>query len=701
MRRHLRRLVLAFCLSLLGLILTNTFFGGDGALKRRHGQEPIAKLLDSLNEVQRKPLGKLVWESVTKGEDLFPGEDIRTSAASSAKIFLVASKTVIELDPDSLIRLEQNPDGLALNFLEGNMLVKGSGEGLTLKAGDNAINLANADLALSKSPSGNVDLEILKGQAQLMKDGKQITIDNTTAGVLTGAGVQADESRIRVTSPLPGEPVLVDPAKREPLVFKWEKLPEGYDVYVERGTTRSNLSRSDASRTNAEIGSLDFVSKLGKYYFRLVGVPRQEGQPTLSSKIIALEVEPKTPPQPLSPAVDEVVILQDTTGGLDFKWASRMRFESVIIEIAKDSSLKTVVKKESFAGDRVETKVPWSDAGKYYWRLTGFFKYQGQRLPLTSAIQSFTTKVGVDSSPPSLKSPTKEQRLPFQQISGQGMFFSWESIPGITKYKITITKDGKAVMDREVTANPLRVTKLAPGKYEWSLVSLINATQQSEPSEKRAFFVEELPSIEWLDGDRLAENFYLSEKPSIDAAWTKSGDTIGSWRIRVVAEGAERSPEQWKIVNAPKANVAVAADGVYEAEVEALSASGDVVARSTIKKFSIRPKPLLPAPEFAANLPEILRADRKGMTQVSWSEVKGAIKYKVWVRSEDGKQVVAATNAERTIASISKLKPGKYKVSLSSVDEHQRPGPEGAARTVEVPDSSDIRAPKIKQFKVK
>jgi predicted nucleic acid-binding Zn-ribbon protein len=154
-------------------------------------------------------------------------------------------------------------------------------------------------------------------------------------------------------------------------------------------------------------------------------------------------------------------------------------------------------------------------------------------------------------------------------------------------------------------------------------------------------------------------------------------------------------------VDSPRASVQVQADGLYEAEVEALNAQGDVVARSALKQFSLKPKPLLPAPEFAADLPEILKADRKGMTQVSWSEVKGAVKYKVLVRTSDGKEVLTTTNADRTIASLQKLKPGRYKISLSSVDEHQRAGPEGQPRTIEVPDTSDIRAPKIKQFKVK
>lgn len=700
MRRHLRRLTLAFCLSLLGLILTRQFFGGDGGLYRRTGQEPIAKLQETLNEVQRKPLGKLVWESVTQGEDLFPGEDIRTSAASSAKIFLVASKTMIELDPDSLIRLEQNPDGLALNFLEGNMLVKGSGSGLTLKTGDNSINLADADLALSKTSSGGVDLEVLKGQAQLLKDGKQVTLDENTAGLLTTDGVQSDESRIRVISPPAGDPVLVDTTKREPVAFEWEKLPPDYDVYVERGTTRANLNRSEASRASGDSGSLNFVSKLGKYYFRLVAVPRQDGLPTLSSKIMPIEISPKVPPQPLGPGIDEVVILERQSPKLSLKWASRMRFESLIIEIAKDAALTQVIKKESLPTERTHLDLDWAESGRFFWRVTGFIQYRGTSVPLSSAVIPFTTKIGVELTPPNLKSPLNDQRLAYQQVSNQGLFLSWENVPGISKYKVTIMKEGQALYDKDVTANPLRITKIGPGSYEWSVKSVLNENEISASSEKRVFQVEELPKVEWLDGDGLAETFYLTDKPSVDAAWNRS-EGITNWRVRIGAAGEQKSADQWLLVDTPRASIQVPADGLYEGEVEALNSQGDVVARSTLKQFSIKSKPLLPAPQFAANLPEVLKADRKGMTQLAWSEVKGAVKYKVWVRTHDGKEVLTTTNADRTIASLQKLKPGRYKISLSSVDEHQRPGPEGEARTIEVPDTSDIRAPKIKQFKVK
>jgi hypothetical protein len=40
-------------------------------------------------------------------------------------------------------------------------------------------------------------------------------------------------------------------------------------------------------------------------------------------------------------------------------------------------------------------------------------------------------------------------------------------------------------------------------------------------------------------------------------------------------------------------------------------------------------------------------------------------------------------------------------VKLKAVDAYQRPGQEGEPKNVEVPNTSDIKAPKIKAMKVK
>ena len=70
------------------------------------------------------------------------------------------------------------------------------------------------------------------------------------------------------------------------------------------------------------------------------------------------------------------------------------------------------------------------------------------------------------------------------------------------------------------------------------------------------------------------------------------------------------------------------------------------------------------------------------------------------LESADGK-VVDQKEISRTTASLSRLKPGQYQVHLKSIDDFKRPGLDGEKRKLEVPNASDIRAPKIKAMKVK
>ena len=55
----------------------------------------------------------------------------------------------------------------------------------------------------------------------------------------------------------------------------------------------------------------------------------------------------------------------------------------------------------------------------------------------------------------------------------------------------------------------------------------------------------------------------------------------------------------------------------------------------------------------------------------------------------------------RTIASVNRLRPGQYRVKVRAIDRRARPGLEGESRPVDVPNTSDIQAPKIKAMKVK
>jgi hypothetical protein len=80
--------------------------------------------------------------------------------------------------------------------------------------------------------------------------------------------------------------------------------------------------------------------------------------------------------------------------------------------------------------------------------------------------------------------------------------------------------------------------------------------------------------------------------------------------------------------------------------------------------------------------------------------VEGAQRYLMVLESPDGK-VVGQQEVSRNVASLSRLKPGEYQLHLQAIDGLKRLGPVGPSRKVQVPSTSDIRAPKIKAMKVK
>src|SRR5581483_6429709 len=140
--------------------------------------------------------------------------------------------------------------------------------------------------------------------------------------------------------------------------------------------------------------------------------------------------------------------------------------------------------------------------------------------------------------------------------------------------------------------------------------------------------------------------------------------------------------------------------GRYQIVVEALNAKGQMLGQSDVRSIDVKRMPLLPAPVWASNTPDIIKADGKGNLSLGWEKVDGAQNYLMILETPDGK-VVDQREVSRNTASLSRLKPGEYQVHLKSVDGFKRPGADGEKRKVEVPPTSDIKAPKIKAMKIK
>ncbi len=655
--------------------------------------KPIARLVSSTNDVQKKSVHKIIWEPISDNEVLHVGEAIRTAANAEARIEFLGSLTAIDLEPDSAIVLEESNGKLSLDFLKGNILVKAdttagaADSGITLKTGGKNIELGKSEFTLGKTKTGGLDVQLLKGNV---------------------AGLQnASNNKIKILSPQPNEPMYVNAAANEFAQIQWQPLPTGYEIFVEAGDARDDLKPVAGAMSAGEKGTVNANMKMGRTFFRLVARSTNPAQPEMTSPVIRSSVLAKSPPVPLQPERDTVVNVNIADPNIEFLWSNPAGFSKVIIEIATTADLKQKVKTEHLENITMFTFRP-EKSGFYYWRVSGALS--GRKEVVSSEIQRFKLNVLNELMAPELEFPKQNEKFPTEQIKDNGVILSWKATPGAERYRIVIEKAIAPSADRK-PASKERVFEdegktlqssaknLKAGTYSWTVTSIGNKNNTSKPSEERTFTVHSLPILQWADGKLEEDYYYVTLKPTVTIKWQKGDPKATSWIAKFTRENSETPPITQKFIS-PGGDMNLASDGRYAAEIEAYDDRGNLVARSQKRDMKISAAPLLPAPEFASNLPKEIEASGNGAANIQWNEVQGANEYVIQVKTPDGK-TTKEYNFKTKVAALSGLMPGEYKVSMKSVDIHGRQGPNGEERLLKVPSQSNVRAPKLKGVKVK
>lgn len=682
MSRNQKRLLVSFAISLAGALGTHIWYKSGSSISVDYGdRKPLAQLVEAVNEVQRKPLKRLIWQALSENDSLFGGEQIRTTANSEARIQIMKTGTVIALEPDSLITLEENNGELSLDFLKGNLFVKGGAadQSLKLKTGGKQIDIGGAEVSLGKGSGDAVDVQVFKGSVD---------------------GVSAAKDPFEIIGPAPQAEIHVLPDGKDSVPFEWRrKFSPQVNVVLEVGKSRTNLrAKADVKLKD---GKLTTTLAPGDYYWRLVAQdPTQPGGPIVSNTY-RVRIFPKRPAIPLIPEKDLAVVAPEENPTVLFKWANPGKLSDVVVEIAESQDLrKGAIRQSATSGDFLEAQIQKS--GTYYWRVTG---YIGQRKePVSSTIQKFVLRVGGDLTPPVLELPTRGEKVSFQQLKEKGVYLQWKANVGAKSYKVVIKEKsprGTASQPREesVTVPQIKLTDLEPGTYEWSVSAINSNSKESKPSEVWTFTVDQLPVLQWKDARENITFFYITEKPEVATEWLSGPRAAVNYRLNLRPEAGDDSKVSSVVVNALSARTLVDQEGRYIASVEALNKDGTVIAKTINKVIEVKAAPLLPAPVFDEAVPPQLKASRNGGIDVGWKSVEGAKGYVVEVRDSSG-AIVKEESSLSTRGGVRKLRPGEFKVSVRAVDTSGRRGLASEERPLLVPETSDVKAPKMKQIKV-
>ena len=196
---------------------------------------------------------------------------------------------------------------------------------------------------------------------------------------------------------------------------------------------------------------------------------------------------------------------------------------------------------------------------------------------------------------------------------------------------------------------------------------------------------------------------FFVEKAIAQFAWdTPQKSDVKKWRLHIwpSQDGREIASDSEKSVDTDKreSKIEVAGAGKYNAIVEALNEHGAVLGKSDLKTFEMLVKPILKAPLFFPETGE-LKADNKGNLDLKWTKYEEAKEYTLILMDKDGKELKRGRFGQNT-TSLVNLMPGQYQVSVLAKDIHGRDSEQAQPRAVVVPDSSGLKAPKLKKVKV-
>lgn len=690
------RLLFALALS-ISTYLGTTYWYIHSAPRENQDQakSPVAQLIEFENDVQRKPAKRLIWEALSHSDNLFSGESIRTNKRSTAKIQMLTTNAAIRLEPESLIVLREGTSGLELDFIEGNMFLKGQ---INVASGDTQILADDAEVALTRTGLYPIELQVLSGEAKLNGPKDSVVIGESKSVELGPNGKRDVSDSLQWISPKPDAHIWLNLSKNETAELKWKPIATDDRVQLKVGESRDKLKLHAEKSFHARDGRAKILLPAGRSYLQLI-VLDSEGKETLSSSVIPVQINATLPPTALAPA--EQVRRERPTDPLLFKWVSNLPAKSFVVQVASQADPKKVVLQKSVNGTLHEVNVDLQD-GSYIWRVVGFLGKD--QTPLNSDPVQFKLETLSGPKPPELIYPKADHHWSWFEIKNLGVDFKWSPSPETKTYKIEVLTSKANGLETEAQQETdqtwIRLPTLAPGQYHWRVSAFSAISKDPLKSETRIFIVDEAPLLEWAYQNSTVKFESVSPQTRVPLLWKKwkSAPPKG-YRVRVSAENQEPI-ENWESTVDTQVFAVLPGEGVFWAELEAIGEQGQALAKAQKLKIEIEPKPLLPAPLWTNPENNSVTSTPTGDVDLNWQAVDGASDYEVEL-IQAGSDTIKRTRFKHLRAPLRGLKPGEYEARVLSVDVHNRRSPASEPKVLVVPDVSGVTAPTIKSINVR
>jgi hypothetical protein len=529
------RLATAVALSLSVFLLThfiaNQFRPQNTTMSE---QKVIAYVQQISEEVERRPVTSLVWRQLSQGEPLHPGEAVKTSDKGEIRIQFADSTHYLDVDPESLIVLNQTKENeIALELTSGSLLV-GQNEGksqptertLTLNTPQGNIDLSKATAQISRAAGANVDVQVLKGTVN--------------------SGKNTPSSQIEILAPNLGEPVYL--AEQKTILFRWKGFSEKAKVSFWVGKSRSQLKEM-SSVTAPNPASFRVPLKPGSYYWKLVGTATesQGTEPVAQeSAVYRLKVLRQEAPVAVAPLAGS---LQPIEQPVEFKWLRPDIAKTLWIEIATDEQMSQKVFSQTFEKEDLFHKT--LSPGKYFWRvqssyLVGEPSLSSNIIPFTVGTVQLAVKPKVPVQIAWLDSVTKSPQF-FTKEPQANWAWTTEQKDQVHFWRLKIAEDEKALtgddkalrIEKELQALEIQTALKKPGRY----IAMVEALDENKnilaQSQMKTIEIQALPILPAPKFVSDSEVFSADNEGRLNLKWTAVPGAQQYWLKLTNPEGKE------------------------------------------------------------------------------------------------------------------------------------------------------------------
>ncbi len=666
--KNRKRLITAFVASLTCYGLTMAFSISTSTYgSRSDDRAPIARITHLTHIASSRASDDVIWHNLEKNEDLFSGDYIRTGGDSTARIEFLKQTGHIDVEQNSMILIEDSDGAAGINFIDGNLLIdSASKNSIVVKTGkgDEKINLSKSSMSLSRGAKGDVDVALLSGSLDDMKQqNNSSTIEKLT-------------SKIRTVSPSPNELILKTHLDANKILFKWatEEALQGA-IKLMLGESADSLKLISSANLGSQMAT---NIQEGTHFWKLINGKRE-------SALLKFTVKNLASARLVSPKNLSVLNVQDAVP-VTFSWSASPEWVRGELEYANDVSFTQNVQKVDVS-DREAMKIKIVSGQKIFWRVRTTLDDGRSVVSETSSFSTNATKI--ENLTLDLLRPYDKESISLAVAESSGVRLNWKQIEGVSQYTLNVKSSGKT-QTFTTPGGRWTLQNLPPGKYEWSVSAEGNESMPKVTSVSHSFEIQHLDTITFKNLSN--EIYYKTEHPNLILEWSKGSNDAVEWHVKIASKNSNTEPITYstKVNSVAKA---LPAAGTYDIEVEAVDVNGELVAKSERASVQFKQAPLIQAPAIDSRTEGIVQADKMGNFTISWLPNREAKEYAIRLKSEEG-ELIEYFHSHDTYTRFKKIHPGNYLVTISGIDHDGHEGNESQPIRVFVDKISSIEPPK-------